>query len=277
MTHFRIAVTQPAIAADAHANGRTVRRLMREAAAGQARLVQFPEGMLSGYPKEQFTEWEQVDWAAVHDELGQVIALASQLHLWVVLGSAHPLSAPNRPHNSLYVISDQGELVDRYDKRFCSHTEITRFYSPGFEPVVFDIDGIRFGCALCIEINFPEVFSEYERLGVDCLLLSAYPGGDTTFGVKARALAAINTYWVALSTPAQTAALTPCELIGPDGSYLAPLTQAADLVIGELDREDPRFTIALTMARPWRATARQGHIYESRRVNDLRSTDRTCW
>jgi predicted amidohydrolase len=278
MTPFRIAVTQPAIAADVHANGRTVRRLMREAAAGQARLVQFPEGMLSGYPKEQFTEWDQVDWAAVHDELAQVIVLAARLQLWVVLGSAHPLSAPNRPHNSLYVISDQGEVVDRYDKRFCSHTEITRFYSPGFEPVVFNIDGIRFGCALCIEINFPEVFSEYERLGVDCVLLSAYPGtADATFSTKSQAHAAINANWVALSAPAQTAALTSCELVGPDGSPVAPVARTAELLIGELDRDDPRFVVALTMARPWRATAHQGHIYESRRVSDPRSADRTCW
>ena len=144
--------------------------------------------------------------------------------------------------------------------------------------MAFDIDGIRFGCAICIEINFPEVFSEYERLGVNCHLLSAYPGAaDAIFATKAKAHAAITTCWVALSTPAQTAALTPCELIGPDGSHLAPLTQTADLLIGELDREDPRFTIALTMARPWRATARQGHIYESRRASDPRSTDRTCW
>jgi hypothetical protein len=31
-----------------------------------------------------------------------------------VLGSAHPLTPPHRPHNSLYVISDQGHVVNRY-------------------------------------------------------------------------------------------------------------------------------------------------------------------
>ena len=74
--------------------------------------------------------------------------------------------------------------VDRYDKRKCSHTETTRFYSPG--EVVFDVDGFRFGCAL-IEVNFTDLFGDYERRGVHSLLLSAYPV-DSVFAVKARAL-----------------------------------------------------------------------------------------
>ena len=119
MTGIRIAIAQPTITADARANGKTVRSLMRKAAAGRARLVQFPEGMLSGYAKEQIADWSDVDWDAVRDELEQIMALAAELKLWVVLGSAHPLTPPHRPHNSLYVISDTGELVDRYDKRFC--------------------------------------------------------------------------------------------------------------------------------------------------------------
>lgn len=31
--------------------------------------------------------------------------------------SLHPLTPPNRPHNSLYVVNDKGRLVTRYDKR----------------------------------------------------------------------------------------------------------------------------------------------------------------
>jgi predicted amidohydrolase len=29
--------------------------------------------------------------------------------------------------------------------------------------VVFDVDGYRFGCVICVEINFPHLFSQYER------------------------------------------------------------------------------------------------------------------
>lgn len=275
MTSFRIAISQPTATADPRRNGRKARDLMREAADKRARLVQFPEGFLSGYAKEQIADWGNVDWTAVREELTQVAALAADLGVWVVLGSAHPLTAPHRPHNSMYVISDKGQVVDRYDKRFCSDTEITRFYSPGFDPVVFDIDGFRFGCAVCIEINFPELFTAYERMGVDCLLLSAYPV-DSIFHTKARAHASINNYWLALSVPLQTAGLMAAGLIGPDGSRLAHVDVGAELILGDMDRDDPEFHVALNLARPWRAMARQGDLYSSRHVDDPRSADRTC-
>jgi predicted amidohydrolase len=273
MTGIRIAIAQPEITADARKNGAEVRRLMKQAAAGKARLVQFPEGLLSGYAKEQIQDWADVGWAAVRDELEQIMALAAKLKLWVVLGSAHPLTPPNRPHNSLYVISDTGKIIDRYDKRICSQTEITQYYSPGFEPVVFDVDGYRFGLMICVEINFPHLFSEYERLGVECLLLSAYPV-DSIFEVKARAYAAINAYWIAMSLPAQTHHLMPSGLISPTGTYAA-LVSAADLVIADLDRDDPALHIPLHLARPWRTTALKGDLYRTRRVTDPRSTNRT--
>ncbi|MFC4071907.1 carbon-nitrogen hydrolase family protein [Actinoplanes subglobosus] len=272
---IRVATTQPAGSADSRENGRKARALMRQAAAEQVRLIQFPEGFLSGYAKEQIADWSDVDWAAVRDELSKTAALAAELRIWVVLGSAHPLTAPHRPHNSLYVISDQGQISTRYDKRFCSNTEITRFYSPGFEPVVFDVDGYRFGCAICIEINFPQLFAEYERLGVDCLLLSAWPV-DSIFFLKAQAHAAINNYWLSLSVPAQSAHLMPSAIFGPDGSRLTSTGGDSELAVISLDRNAPEFHIALDLARPWRAEANRGDIYRTRRVDDPRSADRSC-
>lgn len=109
---------------------------------------------------------------------------------------------------------------------------------------------------------------------VDCLLLSAYPV-DAIFEVKARSHAAINSYWVALSVPEQTGHLMRSELIGPNGAHLAQMATGADLVIGGLDRQAPDLQVALTLARPWRASALAGEIYSSRQVNDQRSTDRT--
>ncbi|WP_179502466.1 carbon-nitrogen hydrolase family protein [Nocardioides daedukensis] len=265
-----IATCQPTASADPRANGAEVRRMLRESAASGARLAHFPEGFLSGYALENVAAWEDVDWAAVRDELEQVAALAGELGIWVVLGSAHPLTPPHWPHNSLYVISDEGKLIDRYDKRKCSSTEVTRFYTPGFESVVFDVDGFRFGLAICIEINFPDVFADYGQLGVDCLLLSAYPV-DSIFETKARAYAAIHNYWVSLSVPAQSTHLFHSGLIGPHGEVMADVGGQSGLVVGTLDREDPALRVALDLAKPWRATARAGDIYEERRVIDERS------
>jgi predicted amidohydrolase len=93
---LKLATTQPAGTADARENGRIVRELMRQAAAADVRLLHFPEGFLSGYAKEQIADWDDVDWDAVRDELRSTADLARELDMWVVLGSAHPLTPPHR-------------------------------------------------------------------------------------------------------------------------------------------------------------------------------------
>lgn len=272
---LRIAIAQSRIDRDVRANGRKIRGLVRRAAAGGARLVQFPEGAASGYAKSELTSWDEVDWPALREELEETAALAGTLGLWVVLGSAHPLTAPHRPHNSLYVISDTGTLAGRYDKRRCSHTEITGWYSPGAALLTFAVDGFTFGCAICIETVFPELFAEYEALGVDAVLVSAY-APHPAFSTLARGHAAATCLWIGLANAAQCSRELPSSLTGPDGAVLAEGGRDGEpgLVFGTLDRGDPAFAIALDKARPWRRTARLGEIYEERRVDDPRSRDR---
>jgi len=274
---LRVGVAQLQISGDARSNGERVRALMRDAALGGARLVQFPEGTLSGYPKHQIQDWSQVNWTTVRGELRSVAELAAELHVWVVLGSAHPLSEPNWPHNSLYVISDEGQLVARYDKRMCSATETAGFYSPGVAPVVFDVDGFRFGCLICIEINFPALFMEYDRLGVDCVMLSAYPmAADDMFHTKALAHAAIHNVWIGLSVPTEGAERTASSVIGPNGHLVSTVSDSEGTAFGDLNRDDPAFDIALHKARPWRASATSGAFHRDRIVRDVRSANQTC-
>ncbi|MDO9456473.1 carbon-nitrogen hydrolase family protein [Nocardioides sp.] len=271
---MRIAIAQLPVTGDARRNGAAVRRAMRAAAEQDVRLLQLPEGLLSGYALNPVEDWAEVDWDVVRAELEEVVALAGELRLWVVLGSAHPLTPPRWPHNSLYVISDEGRLVDRYDKRFVSHTEVTRFYTAGSEPVVLDVDGFRFGCAICIEVNFPEVFVEYAGLGVDCVLLSAYPV-DATFAVKARAHAAIHCTWVALATPSDTASFIASALYAPNGDVVDEVEGAEGLLVADLDRSAPELDVALTKAKPWRAMVSADPAYRSGAPDDPRSVDRT--
>ncbi len=219
-----------------------------------------------------------MDWKALRDELDAVAKHSARLELWTVVGCNHCLTPPNRPHNSLYIISDKGAPVGRYDKRLCSNTELTDWYAPGAEHVVFDVDGVRFGMALCIEVQFPEVFLEYARLGVDCVLFSAY-SNDPFYGILAQAHAAVNNFWLSLSIPALEGNRLAAGLIGPDGRFLARAAAngPSGLARGEINKEDPRFDIEINRARPWRALARSGEIYAERRVKDERSSDRTSF
>jgi predicted amidohydrolase len=190
-----------------------VRRLMLRAHDEGAKLAHFPEGAtcsphklvmsIDGPNTVGPSDWDRFEWTVVRDELANTAELAARLKLWTVLGSVHQLTPPTRPYNSLYVISDQGVVVTRYDERLLSNTKISYMYSPGAAPVTFDVDGFRFGCALGMEAHYPEVFGEYERLDVDCVLFSSTgegkPGGAQAFATEVQGHAAANSYWVSFS------------------------------------------------------------------------------
>lgn len=275
MQNIVLATASSLISPNVRVNGAHIREMMGQARTEGARVIHFPEGALSGYAKNEVLAWQDVDWECIRSEIGLITEAAKALGLWVALGCNHQLNAPNLPHNSLYVISDKGELVDRYDKRLCSHTEINGWYSPGTSPVVIEVDGYRFGLALCIEVQFPELFMEYGRLGADAVLLSAY-AREPVFHVLAQAYAAANNLWISVSTPTQCAASLPVAVFAPDGSLAAKGVSAGapSLIKTTLDRDDERYDIALKKARPWRALAREGGIYSVRMVDDERSRNK---
>ncbi|WP_197675882.1 carbon-nitrogen hydrolase family protein [Micromonospora auratinigra] len=188
---IRIAVAQTEVGTEPAANGAAIRAAMRRAADEGARLVHFAEGALSGYAgaaKPHFAGW-RIDWAPVADELRRTMALAGELGVWVVVGGNHRLSGGHRPHNSLWVIDDRGALADRYDKRFISYAELTGYYTPGDHTCVVEVDGFRFGFLICIEVAFPELWSEQRALGVDCVLFSTF-SEDPVFETMVRGHAA---------------------------------------------------------------------------------------
>jgi predicted amidohydrolase len=152
-----------------------------------------------------------------------------------------------------------------------SHTEASHWHTPGREPCVFEVGGWRFGCVLCVEVQFPELFQKYAELGVDCVLFSAY-ADDSMFGIQAQGYAASHSYWVSVSAPTQLSRGLPSRLIAPTGEVQAvAMPSVSGVVVDLLDESCPRWEVALHRAKPWRAKARDGEIYRKRFVSDPRS------
>lgn len=266
-------------------SGRRIRALMHEARDAGARLLHLPEGALTCPDKRIMSAtgpddigpagWDRADWTTLATELRAIAELAGELRLWTVLGSLHPLTAPRRPHLSLYVISDSGAVATRYDERMLSNTKVSHMYTPGSAPVTFTVDGVRFGCALGMEATFPEVFLEYERLDVDCVLFSTHgpgtPVNNGPFALQSQALAAANSFWVSYAGTAQDALNAPSGVITPQGDWLArcPSEPVPAIATADLDLS------AENHARRWRRTARSGLYAEFQVLDDPRGTDRT--
>lgn len=265
---MKIAAAQTVVAADIAANAEVIRSIIYRAAADKIRLVSFCEGALSGYSKAQIAspgDWQGFNWDRQEVELRSIARLCQQLGIHAVIGAAHRAAPDYPPYNSLILISETGDVAARYDKRFLSNSELAGWYTPGLSPLVFDIDGYRFGCAICIESQFPEVFIEYERMGVDAVLFSSY-GIPEHFQVALRAHAGLNCLWISAATPAQEAEKGAAGIVGPDGKWAAicPPSPVSAYVATQLDRNDPQYHIALHKARPWRAKARLGNIYREK-------------
>lgn len=271
---IRVATAQSRITGDPGTNASEIHGLMSRARDAGADLIHFPEGAISGYAKSPIKSWAEVDWNALEEQLKITGEHAARTGLWVVLGCNHRLSPPNRPHNSLYVIAPDGRLHTRYDKQYCSHSEIEDWYTPGSSNVVFDVEGYRFGCSLCIEIQFPELYLGYGNQEIDCMLFSAF-SDSVMFALQAQAHASTNNFWFSYSVPTQQSANVPSRMIGPDGSVVGTGPQGeSGFVVSDLDREAPEWEIPLKRARPWRAKARQGDIYRTKLVIDPRSEEK---
>ena len=286
---LRLAVAQilvgddPGDVAALHATGIEMRRLLRDASHAGVRLVHFPEGAMcapskwlmssTGPDEVGASDWDRCAWDVLHDELRATAAVAGELGLWAVIGSVHRLTPPHRPHNSLYVIDDRGSVATRYDERMLSNTKLSYMYTPGATPVTFEVDGVRVGLTMGMEVHYPELFLEYERLDVDAVLFSTIgmPRDERgVFAAEARAHAATNSYWVSYAVTAQDAVHAPCGVVSPQGAWVArgPRQEDAALVVVDVDDREEN------LARPWRRTVRAG-VYDEHIVRgDPRSDDR---
>ncbi len=117
-----------------------------------------------------FASFDGFDWDALRTATRGIMSLARDLRLWVVLGSAHGLTA-GKPHNCSYIIDAGGQLVDRYDKMLCAGDSGETsgdllHYAAGSHFSVFTVNGVRCSVLICHDYRYPELYREYKRRGV---------------------------------------------------------------------------------------------------------------
>jgi predicted amidohydrolase len=272
---LKVATCQFAVSGSVKQNARQICELLQQAAKDEADIAHFPECSLSGYAGKDFETFDGFDWLSLRQETEKIMALAAKLQLWVALGSAHQLTEPNRPHNSLYLIAPDGKIVNRYDKRFCLPDEL-QHYTPGNRFVTFTINGVKCSLLICFDVRFPELYRELYKQGVNCILQSFYNARQKGPSVHAHIMrqtmqcrAATNHFWVSMTNSSGRYSPYPSCFVQPDGEIVRQLrpNQAGSMVnTVDLGREfyDP-------MA-PFRGTAVNGQLTNAPEgVEDLRS------
>jgi predicted amidohydrolase len=226
---LKIATCQFAVGKGIGRNGRQICGFLRKAAKAKADIVHFPECALSGYVGTDFPSFAGYDWDLLKEETLKIMALASKLGLWVVLGSTHRLTESNRPHNSLYLISPQGEIIDRYDKRFCTRQDLRRM-TPGDHFVFFTINGVQCSLLICFDLRFPELYRQLYKKGVNCIFQSFYNARQKGPSVHTHIMrqtmqchAATNHFWVSMANASGYYSPYPSCIIAPDGKIVRQL------------------------------------------------------
>jgi predicted amidohydrolase len=223
------------------AAGVEARALMRRASALGADLVQFPESTLCFPDKMALSrvhdqpaeaDWDRFSWSALEAEISAVRATARELRVWTILGAQHREPGSARPRTSLFVIDAQGSIHCRYDERLLSRSKQTYLYESGSGSSTFEVNGLRFGCTSGLEVLFPDLFSDYEAEGVDCVLFStagpADPAEADTLASSARTHALQNGVWVSYAVPSDKAPFAAAGVIRPGGEWAARCTERVE-------------------------------------------------
>ena len=275
---IRIATCQFPVSENIMANFRYIAGQMTEASLKKADVVHFPECALSGYPGTDMMSLDGFDWELLHRMTDSVRMLAGKLNVWVIMGSLHRLTGTHKPHNSLYVINPQGKITDRYDKRFCTGTDL-KFCSPGDHFVTFSVKGVTCGLLICYDVRFPELYREYRKLGCDIIFQSFYNARQNKgsihpviMPVSAQANAATNYFYMSLSNSCAPESW-PCHFITPDGLIQNKLpSDIPAVLISEADTSEEYYDAS----REFRNNAMNGKLNSGETVTDPRSSDRTA-
>ena len=169
--NLRILVAQlNPVVGDIRGNLELARGALDEAKDKGADLVVLSELFILGYPAEDLV----LKPAAVEHSMKAVeeLAAATKGGPAVIIGA--PWTDGGKPHNSAVLLS-HGKVAGRYDKRELPNYGVfdeKRIFDPGTGDVpVFELNGIRFGIAICEDIWFPRVPSLLAEAGAEMLIV----------------------------------------------------------------------------------------------------------
>jgi len=276
---LKVATCQFATGASIKRNANQIRGFLQQAKKAKADIVHFAECALSGYVGFDFPNFDGFDWQLLKEETENIMALAGKLKLWVVLGSIHPLTSPNKPHNCLYLIGPDGKIRNRYDKRFCVAGELRRF-TPGNKFVNFTVNGVKCSLLICFDVRFPEIYRQLYKQKVNCIFQSFYNARQKGPSVHTYIMrqsmqcrAATNHFWASCANSSGYYSPYPSCFIQPDGKIVRQLrSNRAGLMLNTIDLSR-KFYDPMADFRDMAINGKLGNAPKT--INDRRSKNTT--
>jgi predicted amidohydrolase len=199
VSQLRAAVVQlrtPATLADALAHAAP---LVRQAAAQGAELIVTPEAtnILQRDRAKLFAQMTTLEQDPVVASLG---ALAAELKVWLLIGSALVLREDGGSANRSVLVGPDGQIRATYDKIHMFDVDLptgerhreSAVYAPGERAVAVDAPFGRLGLSICYDLRFPELYRRLALAGASVIALPAAftrPTGEAHWETLIRARA----------------------------------------------------------------------------------------
>jgi len=196
---LRVGLVQMRTPADQAAALAQAEPLVREAAAKGAQIVATPEGT-NILQRNRAALFEKIAAPENDTAVLGLSALAAELQVWLLIGSALVKRPDGKCANRALLVSPAGRITATYDKLHMfdvdlptgEHIRESASYEPGDRAVVADAAGAKLGLTICYDVRFPTLHNALAKAGAEVLTVPAAftrPTGEKHWEVLLRARA----------------------------------------------------------------------------------------
>ena len=245
-----VAIAHFTVAEEPERNLEIIDGFARDAAAGGAKLLALPEGLIARHGDDD-------SYAAAHAQpldgpfVDGLRRISAQRHI-VLMGTVHVApeqvterDADSRVSNTFLVIRD-GEIIAEYRKlhlydAFAARESDVVLPGDALPPIV-DIDGWKIGVMTCYDVRFPETARSLAVRGADVIVVSAaWVRGalkEQHWKLLNAARALENTCYVLACSEVSSRNIGCSRIINPMGEIVASADdEGVGLIVAELNRE----------------------------------------
>lgn len=196
---MRIALVQTRTPASHAAALDHVLPLVREAAAGGARLICTPEGT-NILQKDREQLLPQLTALADDPVVNGLREAARELSVWVDIGSALVRREDGKAANRQVLVRPDGAIAATYDKLHMFDVDLptgetareSATYEPGDRAVTAEVEGLKLGLTICYDLRFAALYRALALAGAEAFTIPAAftrPTGEAHWEVLMRARA----------------------------------------------------------------------------------------
>ena len=145
---------------------------LRNIEPGTCDLAVFPENAnCTGYA--DLSDMRALITGAGAEFVAELGATARRANCTVMSGLMN-YDSEGRLRNQLTVFTADGRTFSPYTKIHLVEPELAKGIVPGTGATAFEVNGIRFGAAICFDYYFPELFVQYAKQRVDVMIVVSH-------------------------------------------------------------------------------------------------------